>query len=170
MLAAALSSTTPASSVTAIGCGVSQAPRLCSIRAFHARANHYRAALDLSRVPLEAGVWTQPHRRGWFVWLWDRRRDRAKAAWMAAPWLHAPFYAQAMCIHSKESVDWYEAGSPGGGMQFIDSTWNNYVVKGYEFAPAASMATPSEQLHAAYRLVSHDGDWHEWSTHSLCGL
>jgi Transglycosylase-like domain len=156
--------------VTAIGCGASPAPRLCTIRAYHARANHYRVALGAAKIPLEPGVFSMPHRRGYYAWLWDRRRDRAKAAWLAAPWLHAPFYAQAMCIHSKESIDWHEAGSPGGGMQFIQSTWTNYVVRGYEFAAEPSQATPSQQLHAAYRLVRHDGGWHEWSTHSLCGL
>ena len=74
-----------ASSVTlAIGCGASPAPRLCTVKAFHARANHYRLALGLSRVPLEPGVWTQPHRRGWYAWLWDRRRDRARAAYFSS--------------------------------------------------------------------------------------
>lgn len=115
-----------------------------------------------------------PLRRDAVLTYWvgvHKRTVKRYVAWVNRPaWLRDPFYSQALCIHYYESGDWYEPGSPGGGMQFIQSTWTNSVVRGYEFAPEPSGATPVEQLHAAYRLVSHDGDWHEWSTHRLCGL
>ena len=72
-----------------------------------------------------------------------------------------------------ESVDWTESsidGSPGGGMQFMPSTWTNRVADGLRFASTPEAATRHEQLLAAWALYSYDGDWHEWSTAPMCGL
>jgi hypothetical protein len=119
---------------------------------------------------------------GWVAEARTTRRLRILAYWrgvlattrrhwhsyQTAPWLHDPFLSQAKCIHSKESVDWHEPGSPGGGMQFLESTWLAWG--GATYAPAPSLATPEEQLRVAYRVVRHDGGWGEWSTAPLCGL
>jgi hypothetical protein len=101
---------------------------------------------------------------------WRHKRDHLEAIWH--PW-PAWWRDEAGCIHRHESVDWHETsvdGSPGGGMQFMPSTWSNYVVRGREFAPRPELARKHDQLLAAYRLWRHDGNWHEWTTAAACGL
>lgn len=91
------------------------------------------------------------------------RRWRPSPAWLRA----------ALCIHSHESVDWHRAGvdwrgmpSPYfGGMQFLVSTWTS----------AGGVGLPSawssrEQLYRAWVVVTRDGGWREWGTHSACGV
>lgn len=149
------------------------APVLCAVRFHHWRTEVLRARLGYPARPFRRDP-SHVHgaARARLLDGWVRRhqewKHRYHQAELRAPWLRAPFYQQAMCIHGYESVDWHEPGSPGGGLQFLLSTWLAHG--GARFAPAPSMATPDQQLEVAYRVVGVDGGWHEWSTHSLCGL
>jgi hypothetical protein len=155
-------------------CSTRPAVRLCAIHAHVRHVNTVRLRIGKQPIRYQWQPERYPARRDRYLTYWtrlDRHAEHTLRAYLATPpWLQEPFYSQAMCIHSKESIDWHEPGSPGGGMQFMQGTWDRYVVRGYEFAATPSAASPDDQLHAAYRLVTYDGDWHEWSTHSLCGL
>jgi hypothetical protein len=116
--------------------------------------------------------WSPYHGRTGFQTLvhWRHRRDRLEHIWH--PW-PAWWRVQAGCIHRHESIDWQESsldGSPGGGLQFMPSTWTNFVVRGREFSSRPELARKHDQLLAAWRLYRYDGNWHEWSTASMCGL
>lgn len=102
--------------------------------------------------------------------VWNMHYRHLRAVWF--PW-PAWWRDQAGCIHRHESIDWHNATSDdgfGGGMQFLYSTWTNFVVRGDRFAVVPELASRHEQLLAAWSLYSYDGDWHEWSTAPLCGL
>lgn len=170
-----LSISTPASANVDISglhigfaCRDKLAPVLCAIKEQHRRTEVWRVQVGNSVTALSRNVYEHPHRRPFYLWQWRHRRIEARAyyrslwAWFAT--------SGASCIHRYESKSWTEPGSPGGGMQFVLSTWLNYVVRGYQFAPAPAQASPTEQVRAAKRLVDYDGGWREWSTHSLCGL
>lgn len=152
-------------------CATAGAPRLCAIHWHRHRANHYRAMIGLRAIPYHWVAERYPARRARILRYWvtvqDRMRSRLTIA-RHSPWMSEPFHAQAMCIHRYESVDWHEPGSPGGGMQFMQGTWDAWG--GAEYASTPGAASPSDQLRVAYRVVRHDGGWREWSTHSLCGL
>ena len=93
----------------------------------------------------------------------------------------AAWLRDALCIHRRESIDWYRRGvdwrgrpSPYyGGMQFLVDTWKRAGGSGFP-----SDATPREQLYRAYviwdmqdrRRGNGRGDFSEWGTARACGL
>jgi hypothetical protein len=103
---------------------------------------------------------------------WTRRElaETRAALRPRAPW-PSWWYAQAMCIHRNEAVDWHEKSNPEdrGGMQFSWSTWRAFGGSG---DPAD--ASSSEQLYRAWLLYSHLGRWGTtagWPRTSVaCGL
>lgn len=56
-----------------------------------------------------------------------------------------------LCIHPKESVDWYLDSLYDGGLQFRPATWR--AAGGTVYAPYAYMATPDEQMSVAEHLI-----------------
>jgi hypothetical protein len=65
---------------------------------------------------------------------------------------------------------WDDAGSYGGGMQFLVSTWNSVGGHGRTTADIGQ-ATPREQIFRAWLVVRRDGGWSEWGgTKTACGL
>lgn len=109
------------------------------------------------------------------VWVPIIRRELAETRAQLRPQPRAPWpawwYAQAMCIHSHEAVDWHEKSNPDdrGGMQFAWSTWQAFGGHG---DPAD--ASPAEQLYRAWLLYSSLGRWGTtagWPQTSIaCGL
>jgi hypothetical protein len=166
-----LCSSASAASLIPHRCTRVPAERLCAIHFKHTRTNHLRRRMQ--ERPLAYGWQAEAHpaRRERILRYWAHVLATTRRHWhtyQTAPWLSDPFHAQAICIHSKESTDWHEPGSPGGGMQFLEGTWLAWG--GAEYAPWPSEATPVEQLRVAYRIVQHDHGWGEWSTAPLCGL
>ena len=86
------------------------------------------------------------------------------------PWT-AAWFAQALCIHSREGA-WNAATGNGyeGGLQFLESTWRSVggrAIGGHW----ASVASPREQLLRAWLVWRRDGgSWAEWGTAGMCGL
>lgn len=149
-------------------CRPARAPVLCAIKRQHVFTNIWRARAGSVKLHLGWGAYKYPTKRAYFLWVWRHRNAKAEAFYHSLwTWFRT---SGGSCIHSKESVDWHEAGSPGGGMQFMIGTWNNFVARGYEFAPSPAQASPTEQIRVTRRVVRHDGGWREWSTHALCGL
>lgn len=74
------------------------------------------------------------------------------------PEIGAPWAALAEC---ESSGDWSYNGPSGydGGLQFSPSTWTAYG--GAEYAPAAYLATPAEQIAVAERVLEGQG-WGAW--------
>lgn len=110
---------------------------------------------------------SMPYRR-WALRLW---RGRLKACRPEARRVGVPpwFRNVMMCIHPKESSDWYLNGHHEGGLQYAHSTWVS--AGGLRFAPHAYEATPNEQIRAAWELT--DGSiralsWHWAQTISGC--
>lgn len=167
-IAAAISSTTPAGAATAVGCGTSPAPKLCSIRAYHARANHYRLALGETRLVLERAVFTRPHRRPYAVWLWGVRKERAKATYAAL--LHWYTASGAACVHGKEGA-WNDPESPyWGGYQmslgFQSAHGSRYLARW----GTADHWPVLVQIRVTRRVVQSSG-WGQWpATAAACGL
>jgi hypothetical protein len=106
--------------------------------------------------------------RRWALRLWDGRADRCgreKARVGVPPW----FRSVMLCIHPKESSDWYLNGHHEGGLQYVHSTW--VAAGGLRFAAHAYEASPNEQIRAAFDLT--DGSsrglrWHWAATIGGC--
>jgi hypothetical protein len=106
--------------------------------------------------------------RRWALRFWAGRATRCgyeKARVGVPPW----FRSVMLCIHPKESSDWYNAGHHEGGLQFAYSTWVS--AGGQQFAAHAYEATPNEQIRAAFDLT--DGSsrglrWHWAATIGGC--
>lgn len=82
------------------------------------------------------------------------------------PW-DAVWFAQALCVHSREGA-WNANTGNGywGGMQFLPSTWRS--VGG---TTPAYLVSPREQLVRAWLVWRRDdGSWREWGTAGACGL
>lgn len=106
--------------------------------------------------------------RRWALKLW---RSRARSTCAEARRVGVPpwFRGVMMCVHPKESADWFLNGHHEGGLQFAHSTW--VAAGGLRFAPHAYQATPNEQIRAAYDLTdgSHRGlRWHWKATIGGC--
>jgi hypothetical protein len=107
------------------------------------------------------------------IWVKVIRGELAETRSALQPRMPWPswWYAQAMCIHRHEAVDWHEKSNPEdrGGMQFSWSTWAAFGGSG---DPAD--ASPSEQLYRAWLLYSSLGRWGTsagWPQTSVaCGL
>lgn len=78
----------------------------------------------------------------------------------------------ALCIASNESHFNPQAvntkknkpvGSRDRGVFQINSYWHAEVSDAQAFDPL-------QNVQAAYRIYRQDGNWHEWTTASLCGL
>lgn len=59
------------------------------------------------------------------------------------------------------------SSGPSGYVQILSDTWRRYG--GEEFAPLAYLATPSEQLEVARRILD-GGGWSQWSCARRVGL
>jgi hypothetical protein len=147
-------------------CRSRQAPVLCAVKVVHRRTAHWRLIAGNHTRKLKPAIYTtdRAHRIR-VLDRWRRRRDRAHA-FVDALWSWARQPA-VWCVHTNESVDWHEPGSPGGGFQYIYDTWDR--AGGQRYAPTAPQATATEQIRVTRHYTSLHG-WSEWSTAAECGL
>lgn len=85
------------------------------------------------------------------------------------------WFAQALCIHSREGA-WNSIGyvhgvaTYGGGMQFMLGTWHGVGGVASSLSDIAAVS-PKEQLYRAWLVWRRDGgSWREWGTAGPCGL
>lgn len=132
-------------------------------------ANGCRAGLGLAGYPVR-----RAYARGgvafrrWSLQMW-RARARSSCAEYQRVGVPSWFRNVMLCIHPKESADWFLNGHHEGGLQFAHSTW--VAAGGLRFAPHAYEARPVEQIRAAYDLTrgSVRGiSWHWAQTVSGC--
>jgi hypothetical protein len=172
-VAALLATAASASAVTRIPhrCQTAPAERLCAIHFHHARANHFRSLLGLSKLPYRWVAEAHPARRGRILTYWTAVHAQAKHRYEArprAPWSDG-WYRGAMCVHSREG-SWTSNTGNGyyGGMQFSSSSWLSNG--GGQYASRADLASPFEQLMVAYHYWRSSG-WGPWpNTAAACGL
>lgn len=106
--------------------------------------------------------------RRWALELWKGRAASCaaeKARVGVPPW----FRSVMMCIHPKESANWFLDGHHDGGLQFASSTWD--AAGGRRFAAFAYQASPNEQIRAAYDLTGGSARglrWHWAATIGGC--
>ena len=130
-------------------------------------ANACRPWLGVSRFPVRRTYARQSSAfRRWALGFWKGRATRCgreKARVGVPPW----FRSIMLCIHPKESVDWFLDGHHDGGLQFLPSTWD--AAGGRRFAAFAFQASPNEQIRAAYDLTGGSVRGLEWHWKATIG-
>lgn len=144
-------------------CQHTGAPRLCQIHRYVRHTNLLRKRMGQRPIKYRYGAESHPvSSRAYFLWRWwaeHRKTVRAYKRWrnwLGVPISHVRIF---LCIHPKESIDWYYNGSSGydGGLQFSPTTWNT-VRSHLRWLPAfAYLASPREQIKAADYLIYNLG-------------
>jgi hypothetical protein len=153
-------------------CDGRPAPILCAV-------HHWRDAV----WRLEAQLGMPATRYGWSA---ERSTSGSYRVWVRHRWhtryvvwrhrlralLPPGIVAGLMCIHPNESVDWHLNGGMGpqvsGGLQIALTTWQ--ANGGLTYAPAAYLATPTQQLIVGVNIVESSG-FGPWPVSAAtCGL
>lgn len=123
---------------------------------------HYQRLLGHPLRPYGATAEKSPSHayRMWVLHLWHRhwmlakrRYNHVRQSWYGVPPDHVRIF---LCIHPRESVDWYADTGNGfyGGLQFSAQTWTSVVDSAPVPLPAmANEATPQQQVYAANYLI-----------------
>ena len=136
-----------------------------------ARTCQRRLGMTETRNPRR---YARPHSRGYRIAALERWHDRRRgclAEQRRRSALYVPewFRNVMLCVHPKESTNWYLDGHHDGGLQFDPGTWR--AAGGTRFAPYAYQATPEQQIRAAWDLTggSHKAlRWHWAQTIGGC--
>ena len=115
------------------------------------RATNCRPWLGLKPWPVHRRY--AKHGPAYRRWALSHWRRRARSCWLEKKRVGVPpwFRGVMLCIHPKESSDWYLNGHHEGGLQYVHSTW--VAGGGRRFADHAYEASPNEQIRVAYDLT-----------------
>jgi hypothetical protein len=168
-------------------CRAVPAVKLCSIHWHVRHTNAIRARLGYHTLHYYWMPERRPTLRAYYLERWTERHRhwrRLLAAYLDHPWLHDPWYSQAMCIHHYEgSWDAYNSAGPYyGGFQMDAGFMADYgpeYLRAYGDArhwPVRAQLRASWRAYAGWtnpatgRRFAARG-WNPWpNTARMCGL